>query len=61
MNRRKFTTAMGAVAGSKAFGDQRIAAFRLLPARHAVNAYVDAIRGDGPAAPQRGRSVEKAE
>lgn len=32
-----------------------IAAFRLLEVRHPVNAYVDATRGDGRAAPQRGR------
>jgi hypothetical protein len=32
-----------------------IAAFRLLGVRYRVNAYVDATRGEGPAAPQRGR------
>ena len=32
-----------------------IAAFRLLAVRYPVNPYVDATRGDGRAAPQRGR------
>jgi len=32
-----------------------IAAFRLLAVRHPVNAYVDATRGDGRSAPQRGQ------